>query len=221
MPIRHFDLELADLKRSLVTMGNLVERALAIAVTAINKPDTAAREQCRSIEDQLDQLDTAIEDRCHQIIALQKPAVGELRLVIAAMRITSELEQMGDRAESVAKRAASIAKGTLVENPPQLATLGDLVQNMVRHTLESFITGNLSQAKGVMVDEDESDHLTKECYHWIQEAMGRRPDLIREYSHLLRAVAHLEHIADVAVTIAEESVYIYRGTNIRHQHDVL
>jgi phosphate transport system protein len=184
--MRHFDLELADLKRSLITMGNLVERSLAVAVEAINHPNVSAREQCRSFEDQLDQMENAIEDTCHKLIALQRPAVSELRLVIAAMRITSELEQMGDRAESISKRAASIAKNTLIENPPELPALGELVLGMVRHTLESFLSGNLIMAKGVIVDEDESDHLTKECYHRIQEAMARNPALIKEYTHLLR-----------------------------------
>lgn len=219
--MRHFDLELAELKRSLVTMGNLVERSLAVAVEAINHPNVGAREQCRTLEDQLDQMENTIEDTCHKLIALQRPAVGELRLVIAAMRITSELEQMGDRAESIAKRAASIAKGTLVENPPELPELGTLVQGMARHTLESFVSGNLAMAKGVLVDEDESDHLTKQCYRWIQDAMGRTPERIKEYTHLLRAVGHLEHIADVAVVIAEETVYLHRGLNIRHHHETL
>lgn len=219
--IRHFDIELTELKRSIATMGNLVERSVTIAIEAINHPNVEAREQCRSLEDQLDQMETSIEDNCHRIIALQRPAVGELRLVIAAMRITAELEQMGDRAESVAKRAASIAKGTLVENPPELTTLCALVQSMARHTLESFIAGNLALAKGVMVDEDESDHLTKQCYIWIQGAMARQSSVIKEYTHLLRAVAHLEHIADLAVVIAEETVYLYRGVNIRHHHEDL
>lgn len=219
--IRHFDLELAELKRTLVTMGNLVEQSLGVAVGAINRPTLQAREQCRALDDQLDALETAIENRCHQIIALQQPAAGELRLVISTMRITSDLEQMGDHAESIAKRAASIAKHTLVENPPELAALGDLVRAMVGHTLESFVAGNLAMAKGVMVDEDEADHLTKRCYEWIQGAMARQPGQIKEYTHLLRAVGLLEHIADIAVAIAEETVYIHRGLSIRHQHGTL
>ena len=219
--MRHFDLELAELKRSIITMGNLVERSLAVAVEAINRPNVTAREQCRTFEEQLDQMENAIEDTCHKLIALQRPAVGELRLVIAAMRITTELEQMGDRAESIAKRAASIAKGTLVENPPELPVLGELVQGMARHTLESFVSGNLVLAKGVLVDEDESDHLTKQCYRWIQEAMARTPGQIKEYTHVLRAVGHLEHLADIAVVIAEETVYLHRGLNIRHHHEAI
>lgn len=217
--IRHFDLELADLKRSLVSMGNMVERSLSIAVEAIIRPVVEAREQCRVLEEQLDTLETAIEDRCHQIIALQQPMAGELRLVIAAMRITSDLEQVGDLAESVAKRASYIARNKGAEIPPQIETLGRLTLGMQRHSMEAFITGNLNLARGVITDEEHSDTLTKQCYEQLQNLMRVDPDRIREYTHLLRAASQLEHIADVGVSIAEETVYIYKGTNIRHHHE--
>lgn len=219
--IRHFDLELAELKRSLVSMGNMVERSLSIAVEAIIRPTVEAREQCRVLEEQLDTLETAIEDRCHQIIALQQPMAGELRLVIAAMRITADLEQVGDLAESVAKRASFIARNKGASIPPQIETLGRLTLGMQRHAMEAFITGNLNLARGVITDEDHSDVLTKQCYEQLQVLMRDDPDRIREYTHLLRAASQLEHIADVAVSIAEETVYIYKGTNIRHHHEEL
>lgn len=219
--IRHFDLELAELKRSLVSMGNMVEKSLSIAVDAIIKPTVEAREQCRVLEEQLDTLETAIEDRCHQIIALQQPMAGELRLVIAAMRITSDLEQVGDLAESLAKRASFIARNQGASNPPAIETLGRLVLGMIRHAMESFITGNLELAKGVITDEDHSDNLTKQCYEGIQSAMQRETGRIREYTHLLRGASILEQVADIAVSIAEETVYLYKGTNIRHHHEQL
>lgn len=217
--IRHFDLELAELKRSLVSMGNLVEKSLSIAVEAIIKPSVEARDQCRVLEEQLDTLETVIEDRCHQIIALQQPMAGELRLVIAAMRITSDLEQIGDLAESLAKRASFIARNQGVANPPAIETLGRLVMGMIRHAMESFISGNLELAKGVITDEDHSDNLTKQCYEGIQAAMQKEPGRIREYTHLLRGASLLEQTADIAVSIAEETVYLYKGTNIRHHHE--
>jgi phosphate transport system protein len=220
--LRHFDLELAELKRSLATMGNLVEQSLAVAVQAIDRPDIGAREQCRTFEDQIDALETAIEERCQQIIALQNPLAGELRLVLSAMRVTTELEQMGDHAESLAKRAAAIARSdATLEIPTALEALGALTLTMARHTLEAFIAGNLGLAKGVMIDEDEADDLTKQCYEWIQEAMQRQPQHIRDYTNLIRAAGLLEHIADVAVSIAEETVYLYRGMNVRHHHEAL
>lgn len=217
--IRHFDLELAELKRSLVSMGNLVERSLLIATDAIITPTVEAREQCRILEDQLDTFENTIEDRCHHIIALQQPMAGELRLVIASMRITSDLEQIGDLAESLAKRAAYIARNKGVINPPQIEKLARLVLNMQHHAMDAFITGNLTLADGVIKDEQLSDTLTKECYKDIQDLMKTDTDRIREYTHLLRAASLLEHIADISVSIADETVYINKGTISRHQHE--
>ena len=219
--VRHFELEIAELKRSLVGMGDLVEQSVAAAVEAILHPRVEAREQARALEDRLDAMDTAIEERAHRIMALQQPMVGDLRLLISALHICSDLEQIGDLSESICKRATFIAKHSPVENPEDLETLGRLVREMIHLCMESFVSSNLELAKRVIEQEDRSDDLTKTCYEAIQAAMARTPERIREYTHLLRAVAHLEHIGDIAVAIAEESVYIHKGQLIRHHHEDL
>jgi phosphate transport system protein len=219
--IRHFDLEIAELKRSLATMGDLVERAVDFAARAIANPTVEAREQARVYEDQLDMLDSAIEDRCHQILALQAPMARDLRLLVSTMRVTLDLENIGDLAESLAKRATYIARHRLVRNPEATKPLSDIAKSMVHRAIESFITGNVALAKQVMDDEDRADELTKEGFAELKQFMRAEPDRIDEYLHLHRAFSHLEHIADIAVSIAEEAVYTQRGQMIRHHHDQL
>lgn len=219
--IRHFELEIAELKRSLVAMGNLVEQSLAGAVDAILHPRVEAREQARVIEDRLDAMDSAIEERAHRIMALQQPMISDLRLLISALHICSDLEQVGDLCESVAKRATFIAKHNPVDNPAELEPLGSLVKEMIHGCMDAFVSSNLELAKTIIRQEERSDDLTKLCYEAIQAGMARTPDRIREYTHLLRAVAHLEHIGDIAVAIAEEAVYIHKGQMIRHHHEDL
>ncbi len=213
---RHFEIDLADLKRSLVSMGNLVEQSLQTAVESILSPTVDARDRVRGIEERLDQLDTSIEDRCHQIMALQHPMAGDLRLLISALHITTDLEQIGDLAESICKRASYIARHQRVDNPAELSTLADVAREMVHDSLDAFITGNTEQAGRVMAHEKYADRLTKTCYEGIQERMARSTDLIREYTHLFRAVAHLEHISDIAAAVAQEAVYVHLGRNVRH-----
>lgn len=218
---RHLELELVELRRSLAGMGDLVEQALTLATDAILTPRAEVREQARAVEQRLDTLDQAVEDRCQKIIALQSPMAGDLRLLIAALRITADLEQMGDLAESVSKRAAFIARHQRIENPPEVEQLCRTVQTTVRQCLQAVSDQDQGLVRSVVENEDRSDDLTRSCYEGIQTRMASQPALIREYTHLLRAVAHLEHIADIALTIAEESVYIHRGTLIRHSHDEL
>lgn len=218
---RHLELELVELKRSLAGMGDLVEQALNLATDALLSPRSEVREQAKTIEERLDTLDQSVEDRIQKVIALQAPMAGDLRLLIAALRITADLEQMGDLAESVSKRAAYIARHQRVENPPEVERLCETVRTTVRQCLQSIGDTDRALVQGVVENEDRSDDLTKACYEGIQARMANQPGLIREYTHLLRAVAHLEHIADLALAIAEESVYIHRGTLIRNSHDLL
>jgi phosphate transport system protein len=200
-------------------MGDLVEQSLVIATGALLSPRVEVREEARAIEERLDELDSAIEERCQRVIALQSPMARDLRLLIAALRITADLEQMGDLAESISKRATYIARNHRLDNPPELNELCSQVRSSVRQCLESLVSPDPALIRGVVQSEDRSDTLTKACYEGIQTRMASDPSLIREYTHLLRAVAHLEHIADIALSVAEESAYIHHGTLIRHHHD--
>ncbi len=128
---------------------------------------------------------------------------------------------MGDLAESVCKRATFIARHQRVHNPPDLAVLGALVVEMARQALDAFVAHDLVSARRVLEEEPRSDDLTKRCYKAIQAAMSEFPSQIQEYTHLLRAVGLLEHAGDIAVSIAEEAVYVHQGRLIRHKHDEL
>jgi phosphate transport system protein len=219
--LRQFELELADLKRSIVAMGDMVDRALGLAIEGIQRPTADLRERARTLEDGVDAMETVIEDRCHTIIALQNPMVRDLRFIISAMSIASDLEQIGDHAESVSKRAYYIACHTPVGNPPELPELGSLAQQMLRRSMDAFVTGNAEVTQKVIDDEPQTDRQTKACYAFIQERMAADPATIKEYTHLLRAVSSLEQIGDLAMAIAEETVFMHQAQMIRHHHEQL
>ena len=216
--LRHFEIEIAELKRSIVNMGNLVDRALTTAVEGILHPTANVRDRVGAIEDQLDAMETMIEDRSHQILALQSPMARDLRMLISSMRISSDLEQIGDLSQSLAKRATYIACHQSVSNPTQLQPLARLVTSMVSRAMDLFVVGNLEVAKSLVADEILSDQLTKDCYGDIQALMTSDGGKIREYTHLLRAVSLLEHIGDIAISITEEAVYVHTGKLFRHNH---
>ncbi len=219
--IRHFDLELAELKRSLASMGDLVERSLDLAVKSILNPVVEAREQARVYEDQLDALDSAIEDKCHQILALQAPMAKDMRRLVTSMRVALALESMGDLAESLAKRASWIARHRLIPVPQTLTALCQTVISMAHAAIEAFVSGNLDLARQAITDEERADASTKQCYREIKEMIRVDVERLDEYVQMLRAVAHLEQTADLAVSVAEEAVYIEKGMFIRHHHEQL
>jgi phosphate transport system protein len=219
--LRQFELELADLKRSLVAMGDMVDHALLLAVNGIQNPTADIRERARTLEDGIDAMETVIEDRCHTIIALQNPMVRDLRFIISAMSIASDLEQLGDRAESISKRAHYIACHGRIDNPPELARLGQLTHTMLRQAMDAFVTGNGEVTRQVIDEEPETDKLTKACYAFLQERMASDTTRIKEYTHMLRAVSSLEQVGDLAMAIAEETVFMHQAQMIRHNHDNL
>ena len=214
--LRSFDAALVELQRAIVVMGGVVEQILSLAVTSIQQPTAQRRQEAAVIEERVDDMEIEIEERCNQLLVLQSPMGKDLRFLISTTRVASELERIADLAESVVKRSDFIARHQLVANPPQLQTLGELAQLMVHQALESLLSGKVEMARTIHEEEVRADALTKECYAFIQAAMeGSRSDIVA-YTHLLRAVGHLEHIADISGTIAGEAVYIYRGLFIRH-----
>jgi phosphate transport system protein len=215
---RHFEVELAEVKRLLVGMGDLVERMLQLGIAAILHPTVESRDQLSAVEAQVDDLQDDIEERCQRLIALQSPMAKDLRFLIAALRIAGDLEQVGDLTEGLGKRATYIARHHSVRNPPEMIPLSELCVRMVHQAMEAFVSGDIELAKQILIEEDQADELTKQSYKSIQGFMVADVSCIKEYTHLLRAVGHLEHVADIAVAIAEEAVYIHRGTMIRHQH---
>jgi phosphate transport system protein len=219
--LRHFEIEISELKRHLVAMGDLVGQAVDLAVGGIQAPSADLRDRSRDLESQIDAMETAIEDRCHAILALQSPMVRDLRFLISSLAIAGHLEQVGDRARSISKRAHYIACNNPIENPPELAELGRLAREMLRRAMDAFTTGNGDSTKAVIADEPRSDDLTKACYTWIQERMAAQPARIKEFTHLLRAVGSLEQIGDLAQAIVEETVFIHQAAHVRHHHELL
>ncbi len=137
------------------------------------------------------------------------------------MSIASDLEQIGDHAESIAKRAHYIACHNPVANPPELLELAELAQEMVRQSMDAFVTGNAEVTRKVIEEEPQTDRQTKACYLFIQERMAQDPSVIKEYTHLLRAVSSLEQVGDLAMAIAEETVFMHQAQMIKHNHEQL
>src|SRR5580700_6775450 len=135
--LRRFDVDISELKQLLDRMGVLVEEALKIDVDAILMPIAGVRAKAAVLEERIDLLDTQIEERCHTLIVLQSPMAGDLRFLITATRITSDLEKAGDLAESLSKRADFIARHQPVQSPEHLASLCQLTRTMLHQALEA------------------------------------------------------------------------------------
>jgi phosphate transport system protein len=219
MSTRHrFETGLAATRDDLRRMSALVITALDIAERATAEPDPSARHLIRDTERTIDGLEVAIESRCHELMVLEAPMAGDLRLLISAMRISTDLENIGDLAEGVAKRFSSLAAGTRVATPPELIELAHLPGTMLKTAMQAFETGDMASISGIDADERRSDALVKLCSASIQRTMVEHPQEVRELTQVLRAVYHYEQAADLCVCITEEVVYFHSGMLTRHHH---
>ena len=217
---RHFDLYLADLRQQLAALGDEVGTILTLANDGLAHPRVGLKADAGIIEDRIDSRETAITTRCHELLVLQTPMTRDLRFLLAATHIANDLELIGDHAESVCRRADFLARHHLLPTPPpSLAPLARLAHDMVRQAMDAIVGGDFPLSRQLLAEEDEADRLTKSCFRELSGIMHDQPDLIPECTHLVRAVAHLEEIADLAVAIAEEGLFVHKGRTVRHRHD--
>lgn len=216
---RYFDRQLTALDDRLAEMAGLVEMALDLAVAGLLAPYQEVRERAREIETRVDALDSAVEEASQALLALQSPVAADLRRLIGAMRIAVVLENIGDEAERLAKRARYLARHSVPAFPPELAELGTAVLAAFRQAVPVMRSGDTAAGRAVIALEVETDRLTKACYRAFAVAMKGDLDHLGEYSHLLRAVGRLEHAADLSLELVEEAVFLHHGISIRHRHD--
>ncbi len=214
---QRFDSGMAATRDDLRRMATLVLASLAIAEQVVLAPDTEARARVREPERTIDGLEMTIENRCHELMLLEAPLASDLRLLISAMRISTDLELLGDLAEGVAKRFSSVALTHVVEVPAELVTLSRMPARMLTAAMTAFESGDLAPVEEVVADEKRSDTLAKSAAAAIQVAMALRSNEVREYTQVLRAVYHFEQAADLCVCIGEEAVFFHSGRLLRHQ----
>jgi phosphate transport system protein len=218
--VRHFDLELADLRQNLAALGSEVLTLLTLANAGLGRPRVGLKAEAAVIEDRIDHREGAVTTRCHELLVLQTPMTRDLRFLLAATHIANDLELIGDHAESVCRRADYLGRHQLPPTmPPSLAPLGTLAQDMVKQAMDAIVGGDFPLSRQLLAEEDEADRLTKACFRELAGIMHDQPDVIPECTHLVRAVAHLEEVADLAVAIAEEGLFVHRGRTVRHRHD--
>lgn len=221
-PVRaRFARELARLDATLARMAGVVGQELDVAIAGLLAPDREVRERTRPLEREVDDLDSTIERSGQELMALQAPVASDLRRVLCAMRIAVALENIGDLAESVAKRARYLARHHVPPTPEPVARLAHAAVAAYRAAVATLADGTVDSARRVFALEDECDALQKECFIALRDAIAADPAHVAEYTHLLRAVGRLESISDLANEIVEEAWFLHHGVSLRHRHALL
>lgn len=209
------DMELGELKEKLLTMASHAETAVNEAIRALVERDYELALRVKNNDQVLDQLEVAIDDLAIHLLA-KAPLASDLRFVTVAMKISQNLERVGDEAAKIAKRARDLSQEPPVRIQPNLARMAELALNMLKAALDSFVQRNAAEAREIIPRDKEVNALNKQIGLQVIEYMETNPDAIRRCLQLIVVSKCLERIADHAKNVAEEVVYLCEAQDIRH-----
>lgn len=214
--MRHFELELEQLKGKLLEMSALVEAAVQRSVAAVAQKDRSAAEQVLRDEARINALEMEIDEFAINLLATQQPLAADLRLVVAALKINTDLERMGDLSVSIAQRAISLLSEPMIKPMVDIRHISSLVESMVRKSLDAFVANDAEIARSVLASDDAVDSLRTASYHELISFMEKDPHNIPQALDLIGITRSLERIADHSTNIAEDVMFLVKGVDVRH-----
>jgi phosphate transport system protein len=218
---KHFQRDLDHLQRDIFAMSSSVEEAIHKAIQALQDRKLALAREVISGDSQIDREENLIEEECLKLLALHQPVAIDLRRIVAALKINTDLERMADLAEDIAERALHLAQLPPIAVPPNLQRMTDLTTTMVHQALDAFVNLDATLARLVCRLDDEVDRYNQEIIDELIQIMRQSPDMVEPGLSFFSATRHLERIADHATNIAEDVVYLVEGEIIRHQETAL
>lgn len=214
---KHLHRGMEDLKRSLLTLGGMVEEAIERAAAVFKAQDAALGAAVLGDDDAIDSMELKIEDDCLKLLALYQPVAEDLRFVCSVFKINNDLERLGDLAASMAKRGGRIGKLLPVEVGEQFDLMSREAIRMLRNVLQAFVERDPAAARTVVMDDDRIDALHRTMIQKLTAFMKADSANVDAGVQLLWVSRNLERIADHITNIAEDVVYMVEGENIRHR----
>ena len=211
MPREDFERNLKGVEEDVVQLSSMVEKAIFKSIEALKERDISASQKVVDADDVIDDKQQAIEDRCIDLIALEAPMAGDLRVLIAAMMVANELERMGDYAEGIAK--ISLSMGNLPPLKPliDIPRMADKSVDMLRRSTQAFVNRDVESATAVILDDDEVDDIYEQVYRELLTYMTADPSTVQRATYLLWVAHDLERVADRTTNIAERVIYLVTG----------
>lgn len=217
---RQYEEELSGLRQRILEMGGLVEKQIANAVRALVGRDTALAEETIRKDHTVNRLDVEIDELCIRLLALRQPAARDLRFITTALKITTDLERIGDRAVSVSERAIELSGEPPLKPYIDIPRMAEIALAMLSRSLDAFVREDTELALEVCRSDDEVDKLNGQIFRELLSFMIEDPHTITRAMRILFVSKYLERIADHATNIAEMVIYMVKGKSIRHVDDL-
>lgn len=213
----HFQKELENLKKRILSLGSMVEDRVRMAIKAIDARDGDLAKKIIAADREIDEIEVEVEEECLKILALHQPVAGDLRFITAIIKINNDLERIGDEAVNIAERVASIAKHPSITLAFDFSFMAEKTESMLKRSLDALVNLDEDTAYEICVQDDEIDDMNREVYDKVKKAISDSPEQAGPFINFFLVARHLERIADHATNIAEEVIYMVKGIISRHQ----
>ncbi len=211
-----FEKELKELIDKVLKLGSLVERAISESVKSLVERDSAIAIDVIDNDPLVNALDVEIDEECIRLIALRQPRAGDLRLITTAMKITTDLERIGDLAVDTAERALELNEEPQLKPYIDIPRMAEIAEGMVKDALDAFVKRDSALARDVLTRDDLVDNLNYQVFNELLFFMIQDPKTVSRAVKITYISKYLERIADHATNIAEMVVYLVEGKIIRH-----
>lgn len=213
---RAFDIQLEDLKRQILMMGGHVEKALSEVMTGLAQKEPARFALIHDVEKRINEAHIEVDNACLGLLAKNSPVAKDLRLILSVMKISTDLERMGDQCVNISYNGREyLGRGAL----PQVAgirRMGDVVGLMVKGSLDCFVRGDVEAARSILLMDDEVDELKNQLFRELTAHMKTNSQDVESALDLILIARNLERLGDHATNIAEDVIFVQTGKDIRH-----
>jgi phosphate transport system protein len=217
---RHFHDQLASLKELLLQMSGIAEERTDLAVEALLARDRGKADLVIAGDTELNALEVEVEHRAVELLALQQPLARDLRFIIGAIKVSNDLERVGDHAVNIAESAIRLADDRSAVIPiPEIEEMATRARRMLGDSLDAFIRADGSLGRDVCAADDQVDALHDSVFRVLLTHMMANAKTITPSLELLLVGRNLERIADMATNIAEDAVYLAEGKQIKHHFE--
>jgi phosphate transport system protein len=214
--VRHFQDELEALQARLLEMGGLAEERVRASVQGLVARDIAVTEATMRGDEPINRLHVEVDDRCFRLLALYQPMATDLRAIVAAVKINSDLERVGDLAVNIAEAAKRYVTHPPVKQLIDIPRMGDIAQTMLRDALDAYVKRDVALARAVLKCDDELDALKSQVFRELLTYMLQDTSTIEPALDLILVSRHLERIGDHATNVAEDVIFMVSAKDVRH-----
>jgi phosphate transport system protein len=213
----HLQRQISQLKKLILFIGAMVEEKVQASIRAVQNRDAELAQQIIDTDRDIDMKELECEEECLHTLALHQPVAFDLRYVVAVLKINNDLERIGDLAVNIAEQASFLAvDAPLHHNPFDMAGMGTRVTQMLKHALDALVNIDPDLAQSVRESDDQVDAIHRQMYALVADGIRANANQTEQYIHMLSVSRNLERMADHAVNIAEDVIYMAKGDILRH-----